>query len=139
MESVENLKEGGKKMEAVARENFARWNEALQTKDPKKAAAFYAEDATFLPTVSPDFKHGVGEAEGYFKHFLLKNPDGRIKADSVQVLGAGVYLHSGLYDFELDSPEGGRTVVEARFSYVWAKRQDQWLILHHHSSVRPKV
>ena len=37
---------------------------------------------------------------------------------------------------EIDGEEG-RTVVEARFSYVWKMIEDEWKIIHHHSSVKP--
>lgn len=122
----------------IAHDNFERWNEALQTRDAKKVALLYSEDNTFLPTMSPDFKFGQNEAEGYFEHFLLKNPFGKIVEDKVQTLGEDLYLHSGLYNFEI-GPSEKRETAEARFTYVWQKDKDgQWKILHHHSSVRPK-
>jgi uncharacterized protein (TIGR02246 family) len=121
----------------TARENFSLWATALLTRDPKKVAELYSEDATFLPTVSPDFKKGKAQAEGYFKHFLEKNPNGAVTAEEVQALGDNAYLHSGLYDFELDQGSG-RVVVDARFSFVWRKESNgEWKIIHHHSSVRP--
>ena len=57
-------------IEEIAKKNFSDWAEALKTKDPKIMAEFYSEDATFLPTLSPDFKHGATEAEEYFVLFL---------------------------------------------------------------------
>lgn len=127
-----------KKIEEVARKNFSMWAEALLTKDPKKVAELYSKDNTFLPTVSGEFKHGAGEAEGYFVHFLEKNPKGKIMEESVQPLGENYYLHSGLYNFELDNGEGGKKTVEARFTFVWRKEPDgSWKIIHHHSSVKP--
>jgi hypothetical protein len=36
----------------LAKENFALWNNALQTKDAKKVASLYNSDISFLPTVS---------------------------------------------------------------------------------------
>jgi hypothetical protein len=36
-------------------ENFKEWNDAIQTKNPKKEAAMYsAEELSFLPTLSPN-------------------------------------------------------------------------------------
>ncbi len=132
--------EGGKKemeINEIAQENFKVWAESLKTKDPKKVAELYSDDATFLPTVSGEFKHGQEEAEGYFQHFLEKNPEGKIVAETIQPLGENVYLQSGLYNFQVDK-NGSRGVVEARFSFVWKKESDEkWKITHHHSSVRP--
>jgi len=90
-----------KNFNEIAKENFQIWNKALHTKDPKKVASLYFEDSTFHPTMSGKFKIGQEDAEGYFEHFLLKNPSGKIVEENVQPLGQDSYLHSGLYDFEI--------------------------------------
>lgn len=121
----------------IARANFQKWNEALQTKDAHKVAELYAEDNLFLPTMSPDFKKGRGGAEDYFHHFLLKNPVGRITEDGIVSVSPDSYLHTGMYDFEIDGEEGRQT-AKARFTYLWQKDKDRnWKIAHHHSSVLP--
>jgi uncharacterized protein (TIGR02246 family) len=131
-------KEGEESMEYIAKRNFVLWNDVLQASDPKRVAKMYSSDATFLPTMSPDFKHGTSEAEEYFEHFLERNPKGVIVSDTVQSLGENSYLHSGMYNFEIDQ-DGGRTVIEARFSFVWRKEAaGEWKIIHHHSSVKPR-
>jgi uncharacterized protein (TIGR02246 family) len=120
---------------ALAQENFKRWVDALLTKDPKIVAGLYADDSTFLPTVSDEFKKGRAEAEQYFQHFLEKNPKGTIIDEEVQAISSNCYLHSGMYNFELTQGK-----VEARFTFVWQKNeQGEWQIIHHHSSVKPEV
>lgn len=132
-------KDSNMEIKEIARQNFEKWANALLTKDPKKVAEFYSEDNTFLPTVSGEFKHGIEGAEGYFKHFLEKNPEGKVVEEAIQALGENSYLHSGMYNFELDK-DGSRSTVEARFSFVWRKEEDgNWKIIHHHSSVRPQA
>ena len=132
-------REGKEILEGIAKQNFKTWSESLTTKDPKAVVGLYTEDATFLPTVSGEFKKGQGGAEEYFHHFLEKDPKGEVVEEEVQSLGENCYLHSGMYNFEVNSPEGGRQTVEARFSFVWKKNEEgEWKILHHHSSVRPK-
>jgi len=122
----------------TANNNFSRWSDALLTKDPAQVARLYAEDATFLPTVSGEFKKGQSGAETYFEHFLEKNPIGEIIQDEIQDLGPACYLHSGMYNFEVAS-DNNRQIVEARFSFVWKQNQQgEWRIVHHHSSVKPK-
>lgn len=125
--------------ERIARENFAKWNEALLSKDPQKVIALYSPDNTFLPTMAPEFRQGTEEAEEYFKnHFLPKSPDGTIMEAKVQELGENAYVHSGLYNFTA-GPEDKRQIMEARFTYVWQKDETgDWKIIHHHSSVRPQ-
>ena len=123
----------------IARNNFLVWENSLATKDQNKVAGLYSDDATFLPTVSGEFKKGRSGAEEYFKHFLEKDPRGQIVEDEVQFLSSDAYLHSGLYNFEV-GPAENRTVVEARFSFVWKKdKSETWKIAHHHSSIKPQA
>lgn len=138
MEQIFSRKEEKKReIKKIAQENFKLWAELLKTKDPKQVANLYSNGATFLPTVSPDFKKGPAEAEEYFEHFLQKNPEGKIIEEEIQLLAEDAYLHSGMYDFEIDK-NSKRAIVNARFSFVWKKGLDgQWKIIHHHSSVRP--
>lgn len=124
-------------METVAAENFARWNDALRTLDPETVAALYTEDTSFLPTLSPDFKHGQEGATTYFVHFLEKNPEGTIVNETVRPIGGDAYLHSGFYDFEVNDGSGDRTVAHARFTYLWTRESGDWKIAHHHSSLVP--
>ncbi|MDX9970367.1 MAG: SgcJ/EcaC family oxidoreductase [Candidatus Gracilibacteria bacterium] len=126
----------------IATQNFEIWNDSLQTKEPEKVAALYSDDATFLPTVLGEFKRGKTGAKEYFVHFLEKNPSGRIVQDEVQEISQDKYLHCGHYDFEIDNKDEGATsprkTVNARFSYVWKKKEDgSYEILHHHSSLKP--
>lgn len=125
--------------EKIAADNFALWNSMLLSKDPKQVAALYTDDATFLPTMSGDFKRGQSGGEEYFIHFLAKNPEGIVVNGVVQVLSPNSYLHSGMYNFTVGT-DGNRLVVEARFTYAWQKdSQGKWKISHHHSSAKPQA
>jgi uncharacterized protein (TIGR02246 family) len=132
--------EGGdleKEMKETARQNFSVWNEALLSKDAEEVAELYSEKATFLPTMSKEFKKGPDEAQRYFEHFLEKNPAGEIVEDEVQVIDQNHYLHSGMYNFTV-GPEDKREIVEARFTFMWEKDEaGDWKVAHHHSSIKP--
>ncbi len=123
----------------IAKEIFTKWNETLQTKDKQKVAEMYSEDATFLPTLNGELKVGISGAIGYFEHFLQKNPFGTIVESVTQESADGdTIIYSGLYDFEI-GPEDNREVANARFTYVFQKNEnDEWKIIHHHSSLRPE-
>ena len=113
---------------------FDEWNNALQTKDPKKVAALYDEnDGILLPTVSNKVRHNREEIEDYFVHFLAKGPAGKITESNVRIFG-DIAINSGVYVFSFD---GGAT-VEARFTYVYRWNGEKWLILEHHSSQMPE-
>ena len=134
MEQIKNQENG----QELAQANFGRWNEALKSRKAEEVAALYDNAATFLPTMSKEFKKGQGGAEEYFKHFLEKNPEGEIVEDEYQPLGYDSYLRSGLYNFSV-GPDDARQTVEARFSFVWKKDETgDWKIAHHHSSPLPE-
>ena len=131
--------------QAIATDNFDRWNKALATKSATTVAALYSAEAnflSFLPTVSPNHIKSITDATtesvtDYFVDFLKKNPQGKIDDEFVfQLGGTDAYLHSGLYTFKLGDI-GAQADVKARFSYVWKKYGSEWKITHHHSSLVP--
>ncbi len=131
--------EEGREARELATELFKLWNETLKLVDEEKMAEFYLENCIFLPTLSDKFvtdKEGVKE---YFKHFLEKKPVAEIVEDMAVYSKSGNELnHCGMYNFEVGS-EDSRTIVEARFTYIWQKdERGDWKILHHHSSLLPK-
>lgn len=134
-ESVQNNIEHIETALDIAHQNFSLWNETLQSRDPEKVAELYVENASFLPTLQT-IKNGRGGAAEYFVHFLEKNPFGSIIEETVQQISEEIIVHSGLYDFEI-GPENERSVAHARFTFVWQRMNNEWKILHHHSSVDP--
>ena len=112
---------------------FEKWNDALQTGEPKKVAALYAEDAILLPTVSNKVRHNHEEIEDYFVLFLAKGPQGKIDESNVRIWG-DLAINSGIYTFSLK--DGSK--VQARFTYVYRKIEGEWLIVEHHSSQMPE-
>jgi uncharacterized protein (TIGR02246 family) len=116
-------------------DQFVMWNDALQTGDPDKVVACYAPDAILLPTVSAKVRHNHEEIRDYFVHFLAKKPNGRITEDNIRVFG-DIAINSGLYTFSL-TESGAQSDVAARFTFVYRKSEDGWLIIEHHSSILP--
>lgn len=129
-----------KSLQAIAQKNFDIWNKAIQTSDAGKVAELYDKDVTFLPTMSDEFLAGKAGAKKYFTHFLQKHPVGKIIASKVQKIANDQYIHSGLYDFEVDAKsQNQRDIVHARFSFIWKNIDHSWVIIHHHSSLLPKL
>src|SRR2546427_6983270 len=113
---------------------FDRWNRSLQTGDPHKVVANYAERSILLPTVSNKPRLTVAEKEDYFHHFLQDGPSGKIDFRSIE-LGCNSAVDAGLYTFTF-----ARTgaVVKARYTYTYHWDGAQWLITSHHSSAMPE-
>src|SRR5437764_12690213 len=77
---------------------FDRWNPSLQTGDPHKVVANYAERSILLPTVSNKPRLTPAEKEDYFHHFLENRPSGQIDLGTMEV-GCNPAGDVGLYPF----------------------------------------
>lgn len=113
---------------------FDRWNASLQTGDPRRVVANYAERSILLPTVSNKPRLTPAEKQDYFDHFLENRPAGVIDLRWVDV-GCNSAVDAGLYTFTF-----ARTgqVVKARYTYTYTWNGAQWLISSHHSSGMPE-
>jgi uncharacterized protein (TIGR02246 family) len=113
---------------------FDRWNQSLQTGDPHKVVANYAERSILLPTVSNKPRLTPAEKEDYFQHFLEKGPSGVIDFRTIE-LGCNTAVDAGLYTFTF-AKTGEK--VSARYTYTYHWDGKQWLITSHHSSAMPE-
>ena len=116
---------------------LTNWLNVLADGDPVKITDLYLEDGVLLGTVAEEIKQGHTAIQEYFDMFVTKNPIGSIDTFILQNYG-DVCISDGTYTFELDGEEGGRTSVAARYTYVWKKENNKWMIATHHSSVNPK-
>jgi uncharacterized protein (TIGR02246 family) len=113
---------------------FDRWNQSLQTGDPHKVVANYAERSILLPTVSNTPRLTPAEKEDYFHHFLENRPSGKIDRRFIEI-GCNSAVDAGLYTFTF--AKTGKT-VSARYSYTYRWDGKRWLITSHHSSAMPE-
>ena len=113
---------------------FSNWNDAIQTGDPDKVTAMYAEDAVLLPTVSNQVRHNHAEIRDYFVSFLAKSPSGEINEANPRQLTDDLVSNTGVYTFTF----GDGAQVMARYSYLYKCIGGEWKILEHHSSMMPE-
>jgi uncharacterized protein (TIGR02246 family) len=113
---------------------FDRWNQSLQTGDPHKVVANYAERSILLPTVSNKPRLTAAEKEDYFHHFLENKPSGKIDLRSIDI-DCNTALDAGLYTFTFAKTGA---VVSGRYSYTYRWDGSKWLISSHHSSAMPE-
>ena len=114
---------------------FDRWNQSLQTGDPHKVTANYAERSILLPTLSNKPRRSVAEKEDYFHHFLENGPSGTIDLRQVE-LGCNMAVDAGLYTFKFAKTGAS---VSGRYSYTYRWNGKDWLITSHHSSMMPET
>ncbi len=116
---------------------FDRWEAAVETGDAEKVADLYAPDAVLLPTLSPEIRTTREGIVDYFEHFLARNPTGEKVRSVVKVLDARSAIDTGLYRFTFHNADGTTTSADARYTYVYEKRDGKWWIINHHSSLVP--
>jgi uncharacterized protein (TIGR02246 family) len=113
---------------------FKQWNDSLETGNAERVDANYAPDAVLIPTVSNQIRTTSAERVAYFKdEFLPKKPSGTIDKSYFKCIG-DIAINSGLYTFKF----GDGSKVQARYTFVYQKRDGKWLIIEHHSSKMPQ-
>ena len=108
------------------------WVDKIRTNDPKQVASLYHHDGLLLGTFSDIERKGYDLILQYFENLLKSQVDVEIVTQHKHETNS-IITNSGLYNFIVD----GKT-VNARFSFVFIKVDDDWKILSHHSSVLPE-
>jgi uncharacterized protein (TIGR02246 family) len=114
------------------------WVEAFNTRDPKRIVALYAPDAAFWGTTAKTIATTPDAVWAYFKD-AGQRPDTRVAIDAQhpRIFGT-IAVNSGAYTFS-DVRDGVATNVrKARFTFVFRRDGDRWLIVEHHSSRVPE-
>jgi uncharacterized protein (TIGR02246 family) len=127
--------DAGKAKEEVAAATQA-WRAAYDSRDPQRISAQYAQDAVFWGTTSKTVRPTPETIMEYFAD-ARKRPDARVEIveQHIQIYG-DVGINTGLYNFS-DVRDGKRVPNPSRFSMVFQKRGDRWVLVQHHSSRLP--
>jgi uncharacterized protein (TIGR02246 family) len=115
---------------------FAQWKTAYDANDNVAVAKLYAADAILHGTRSRDLTIG---REGITKYFTVVVGTGNkveFRERELKVLNDRAIMVVGFNDF-LRNKGGHLTPEPARFTMVLVKQGNDWLIAHHHSSLRP--
>ena len=112
---------------------FNKWDLALQSGDAKSVSSLYAKGAIFLPTLCNKVRCSRNEYEAYFIDFLSLTPQVNLVNSNIRIFSDTI-IHSGIYDFTFKDS----SLVKARFTFVYHKIEDEWLIIEHHSSRMPQ-
>ena len=118
--------------DSTASELLQEWVAAIKSGDPKRVTELYHRDAILLGTFSNKERVGHELIFEYFENLLKSPVEVHIVSENPHVFGSAV-VNSGLYNFVRE----GKT-VNARFSFVYNKNNEEWKIISHHSSVMPE-
>jgi uncharacterized protein (TIGR02246 family) len=122
----------GSMFDSITSELLQKWINAIKTGDPKEVTNLYYDDGILLGTFSNKERIGHELILEYFENLLKSPVEVEIVSEHTSV-SESVAVNSGLYNFVTD----GKT-INARFSFVYQKNNDEWKITSHHSSVIPE-
>jgi uncharacterized protein (TIGR02246 family) len=115
---------------------FARWKAAYDANDNVAVAKLYAPDAILHGTRSRTLTVGREEITKYFTIVVGTGNKVEFVEQQLMVISPTTVVAAGFNDF-LRNREGKLVPEPARFTMVLVKQGDEWLIAHHHSSLRP--
>ena len=122
----------GSMSDSITSELLQKWINAIKNSDPKEVTNLYHDDGILLGTFSNKERIGHELILEYFENLLKSPVEVEIVSEHASV-SESVAVNSGLYNFVTD----GKT-INARFSFVYHKNNDEWKITSHHSSVIPE-
>ena len=116
----------------------AAWVEAFNSRDPKRIVALYAPDAVFWGTTAKAIATTPDAIWDYFKD-AGQRPWTRVSIDAQhpRVYGS-IAIVSGSYTFSEVRDGVATNVRPARFTFVFRRDGDRWLLVEHHSSRVPE-
>ena len=115
---------------------FGRWKAAYDSNDNVSVAKLYATDAILHGTRSRDLTVGREAITKYFTVVVNTGNKVEFRDRKLVVINPATMLIVGFNDF-MRNKEGALTPEPARFTMVLVKQDGDWLIAHHHSSLRP--
>lgn len=110
------------------------WSTTYSANDRNRLAALYATDAILLGTTDPVVTKGRDAIREYFAVLDAGGRRNVIVEKNAIVLGDDAVVVTGFYNFS--RKEQGFEPRPSRFTFVVAKRNGKWMIVHHHSSPR---
>lgn len=119
---------------------YNQWCSAIGTAkgDPAVIVKFYAPDAILLPTLSSYIL--INKNGGLNAYFTKLTTHPNMKCTPVQFMAqlyGDIAISYGIYDFSYTDAEGISVVLNSRFTFVYRKINNSWLIINHHSSQLP--
>ena len=115
---------------------FARSKAAYDANDNVSVAKLYATDAILHGTRSRDLTIGREAITKYFTVVVGTGNKVEFRERELRVIDDKTILVVGFNDF-MRNKDGTLTPDPARFTMVLVKQGNDWLIAHHHSSLRP--
>lgn len=111
-----------------------RWMEGIGRGDPDYMVSLYTGDAILHGTVSAVLRQGPALIREYFTATAANPPTmSFVEPQNIRVFG-DTAVNTGFYQTRF----GSNDPITLRYSFVYRKVGEQWLIVDHHSSRMPE-
>ena len=115
----------------------AKWTTVFVDDNPDAILALYDDEGILWGTLSPTIAVGKGAIRGYFERAYKALPGHKVTFGDQQIRVYGdTAINSGYYTFSFVR-DGETRTLPARYSFVYKRRGNDWMIVDHHSSAMP--
>lgn len=119
-------------------QKMSEWVSCFAQKNAVNISALYDNDAILSGTFSPIKRNTPALIKDYFDDICTHKKHSVTITDATVRIFDHVAVSTGLYTFNFLMNNTPKT-IDARFTFVYIKRDNGWVIIEHHSSIIPKV
>ena len=118
---------------------FEQWIATFNSHDADRLSELYDQGARLLSTGGNEKPlDGRETIRVYFTPFLKRGDAVVFDHDDAVKVSSNIGVETGYYHFNID-PTGKPDVWVSRYTFVFEKKDGNWLIVHHHSSRVPNL
>jgi uncharacterized protein (TIGR02246 family) len=118
---------------------FEQWIATFNSHDANRLSRLYDDNARLLSTGGNEKPlDGRETIRVYFIPFMNRGDTVVFDHDDAIKVVSNVAVETGYYHFNI-FPDGKPDVWVARYTFVFEKKDGNWMILHHHSSRVPNL
>jgi uncharacterized protein (TIGR02246 family) len=110
-----------------------KWNAAVVTGHPDKVTRLYALHATLMPANGTMPRIGYDAIRHHFLYLLPDAPSVHVLKREIRI-GCEIAIDSGIY-LVSTGPKNARRTEKQRFTFIYTRYDETWLIEHHHASL----
>ena len=115
----------------------AKWADAFSGETPDRLLALYDQEAVLWGTLSPTRRDTPEAIRDYMTNAFKALPGHKVSfGDELIRIYGSTAINTGYYTFTYNK-DGEDKSLPARYSFVYVKRDGQWMIVDHHSSAMP--
>jgi uncharacterized protein (TIGR02246 family) len=115
----------------------SKWTTIFVDDNPDAILALYDDEGVLWGTLSPTIAVGKPAIRGYFERAYKALPGHKVSFGDQKIRVYGdTAINSGYYTFSY-LRDGQTASIPARYTFVYKRRGNDWLIVDHHSSAMP--